>query len=204
MEIHSFTVTPFASNCYVIQENDEAFVIDPGEATAPLLHHIKNLKIHAIINTHGHCDHCGGNAVLINATNAPLYIHEQDLPLLQNLQLQGKMFGVSFPASPDPTGVLHAGDTFQLGNTTLTVLHTPGHSPGHIALATDGIVFTGDTLFAGSIGRTDLFDGNYEDIMRSIREVLLPLPDNTRVYPGHGPETTIEIERHTNPFLGEL
>jgi glyoxylase-like metal-dependent hydrolase (beta-lactamase superfamily II) len=188
-------------NCYVLSEGDEAVVVDPGEAAPELLSYLAPLKVNMVVDTHGHCDHCGGNAGVIAATGASLAIHRGDLPLLQSLEQQGRMFGVPFPPSPAPDVFLEAGQNIQVGETRLEVRHAPGHSPGHIVLVTPGMAFVGDVLFAGSIGRTDLPGGDYGQLIHSIKGQLLTLPDDTVVYSGHGPATTIGTERAGNPFL---
>jgi len=189
------------ANCFVLREADEVLVVDPGEAAPEVLRAIEGRTVRAIVNTHAHADHCGGNAELVRRTGAPLLCHGQDLPLLRTIEQQGMMFGVPFPPSPEPDRLLEEGDTVEVGSARLRVLHTPGHSPGHIVLVGDGFVITGDVLFAGSIGRTDLPGGSYEQLLQSIRDKLMPLPDETVVYSGHGPATTIGEERRTNPFL---
>jgi len=201
MQIQTFLVTPFMVNCYVVTDGEEALVIDPGEAPRALLQALDGLKVRSIVNTHCHCDHCGGNGELVRQTGAELAIHREDLPLLHAAEQQGYMFGLHVPPSPEPTRYLQEGDIVEAGAVRLRVLHAPGHSPGHVVLAGDGFVFAGDVLFAGSIGRTDLPGGDYETLMASIRDKLLPLPDDTIVYSGHGPSTTIGEERATNPFL---
>lgn len=201
MEILQFEMTPFLENGYVIRDSGEALVIDPGEAHPGLLAAIEGYRVPAIVNTHCHCDHCGGNAALVAKTGAPLWCHEDDLPLLRSLEAQGQMFGVSFPPSPDPDRFLNEGDTVTVGSVALEVRHAPGHAPGHIVLVGDGFVIAGDVLFNGSIGRTDLPGGNYDQLITSIRTKLLTLPDDTVVYCGHGPSTTIGQERRSNPFL---
>lgn len=204
MEILSYPVTPFVVNCYVIRDGDEAIVVDPGEATPAVLRAVAGYRVKAIVNTHGHCDHCGGNGALVASTGAELLIHKADLPLLEHLEAQGRMFGVPMEASPSPNRFLEEGDTVSFGSVSLDVLHAPGHSPGHIVLRGDGFVLCGDVLFAGSIGRTDLLGGSYEQLLDSIRTKILPLPDTTVVYSGHGPHTTVGEERRTNPFLAGL
>lgn len=201
MEVLSFPVTPFYTNCYVIKDGDEAIVVDPGEATGELLQSIADCNVTMIFNTHCHCDHSGGNAELVKATGAPLVCHEDDSPLLQTLCEQGRMFGVPFTASPEPDRLIKHGDTITVGNTSFEVRHTPGHSPGHVVLVTDGMVISGDVLFAGSIGRTDLPGGSMAQLMHSITHQMMTLPDETIVYSGHGPATSIGEERISNPFL---
>jgi len=201
VEIQGFALTPFLTNCYVLKDGREAVVIDPGDATESLKRAVADVQVKMIINTHCHCDHCGGNAEMVQFTGAPLACHEAELPLLRTLEQQGSMFGVPFPPSPEPSRFLNEGDEVTVGSVTLKVLFTPGHSPGHITLAADGAVFDGDVLFAGSIGRTDLWGGDYGTLLHSIRTRLLVLPDETIVYSGHGPDTTIGRERYSNPFL---
>jgi len=176
-------------------------VVDPGEAAPEILRSIEGRNVRLIVNTHCHCDHCGGNAGLVEKTGAELAIHEAELPLLRSLDSQGQMFGCYFPPSPDPDRFLKDGDTIDVGAITLKVVHAPGHSPGHIILVGEEFVIAGDVLFAGSIGRTDLPGGSYHELLESIRTKLLSLPDETIVYCGHGPKTTIGTERRSNPFL---
>lgn len=201
MEILCFPLTPFVTNCFVLREGDEALVVDPGDVSPELLRAIEGRTVRAIVNTHCHCDHCGGNAELVERTGAPLLCHREDLPLLHILEQQGIMFGVPFPPSPDPDKFLDEGDTVEVGGESLRVLHTPGHSPGHIVLEGKGYIVSGDVLFAGSIGRSDLPGGDPEQLLNSIRAKLLPMPDDTVVYCGHGTATTIGDERRMNPFL---
>jgi glyoxylase-like metal-dependent hydrolase (beta-lactamase superfamily II) len=204
VDIARFETTPFMSNCFVVREGDAALVIDPGEATDEVLAAVEGVRVAAVVNTHGHADHCGGNATLVERTGAPLLAHAQDLPLIETLPQQGAMFGVPFAPSPKPDRLIDDGDTLDLGPHTFTVRHTPGHSPGHVVLIGDGMVFAGDVLFAGSIGRTDLPGGSHATLLESINRVLLALPDETVVHSGHGPATTIGAERRGNPYLGML
>ena len=201
MEILTFELTPFYENTFVLRDAGEAIVIDPGESDPALLASLSDCTVKAIINTHCHIDHCGGNAELVRHTNAPLLIHRNELPVLHSLEQQGMMFGVRSHPSPEPDAFLDEGDAVTVGTVSLKVLYTPGHSPGHISLAGDGFAFVGDVLFAGSIGRTDLPGGDYAQLIQSIRTKLLTLPDDTEVLSGHGPTTTIGRERATNPFL---
>lgn len=201
MEIQIFQLTPFIMNCYVLKDGGEAIVIDPGDDHPRLRAAVADCKVNMIFNTHCHIDHSGGNAGMVKATGAPLVIHQAELPLLHTMTQQALMFGVPCPASPEPDRFVAEGDTITVGSVEMKVLHTPGHSPGHVVLVGDGFAFVGDVLFAGSIGRTDLPGGSYEQLLASIRTKLLTLPDDTIVYSGHGPETTIGRERATNPFL---
>lgn len=201
MEIRSFCLTPFQANCFVLSEGECALVVDPGDAPPGLLAYLDGFAVQAIVNTHGHCDHTGGNAGVRAHTEAPLCCHEADLPLLRTIAHQGAVFGVPTPESPEPDRLIADGDSFRVGNTDFQVAHTPGHSPGHIVLIGGGIAVVGDVLFAGSIGRSDLPGGNDRQLIESIRTRLLTLPDETVVYCGHGPATAIGTERRTNPFL---
>jgi hydroxyacylglutathione hydrolase len=197
MFVKMFTVGLMETNCFLVGDlrAEEAVVIDPGfdkaSETERVLGEIKRNKFNVkyIVNTHGHPDHTGGNKTLKNATSAPLLIHELDAPMLEN-------------TVADKT--LREGDVLEIGEVKLRVLHTPGHSPGSIALLTVDAAFVGDTLFAGSIGRYDLPGGSLEQLMNSIKTKLLVLPDNTKVFPGHGPVTTIGEERRNNIFLQEF
>lgn len=204
MDIQTFVVTPFGENCYVIKDNGESLIIDPGEAAPAILQAVQGTVVKGIINTHGHCDHCGGNGGVHEKTGAPIMAHAADLRLIQSVEAQGRFFGCYFPPSPDPERLLNEGDVIEAGGIKLQVRHAPGHSPGHIVLVGEGVVFAGDVLFAGSIGRTDLGGGDYNQLLHSIRTQLLTLPDETVVYSGHGPSTTIGEERRMNPFLAGL
>ncbi len=204
MEIKVYEITPFLVNTYILISEGEAIVIDPGEANPKLIKDLETLEVKAVINTHCHIDHCGGNFGVCRATGAPLLVHPESKILLQTLGQQALMFGVPVQSSPPPDGYLQEGDEIKVGDIVLKVLYTPGHAPGHISLVGDGITFVGDVLFQGSIGRTDLPGGDYETLLSSIKEKLFFLPDNTVVYPGHGPTTTIGAERTDNPFVGEF
>jgi len=204
LELLRFELTPFQMNSYILKDGGEAIVVDPGEAAPELLAALENVRVKMVVNTHCHIDHVGGNAAVVTASGAPLACHKGDLTLLHALAEQGMMFGVSAPASPEPDVFLEEGNVIEVGSITLEVRHTPGHSPGHIVLVADGFALVGDVLFAGSIGRTDLPGGSHRQLLASIRDKLLGLPDHTRIYSGHGPETTIGQERANNPFLQDL
>ena len=196
---------PLEVNCYIIgcEETRKAAVIDPGGDVDRILQLLNQHKLKAvmIINTHGHFDHIGGNRELLEATEAELIIHRDDRPVLDRAAEHAAAFGLRAVSSPAPTRELSGGETLQLGKLSLQVIHTPGHSPGGICLYVDDILLVGDTLFAGSIGRTDLPGGDHQLLISGIKEKLLPLPETTRVYPGHGPMTTIGQEKLHNPFL---
>jgi len=204
MEILTHTVTPFGVNCFVIKDHNEAIIVDPGDVTPALLRDIADCTVKRIVNTHCHCDHCGGTAAMIQQTGAELAIHKDELPLLHAMVAQGQMFGFSVTPSPEPDRFLDEGDVVAVGSVSLRVAHVPGHSPGHIMLVGDGCTFSGDVLFAGGIGRMDLPGGSEPQLMHTLRTRLMTLPGETVVYPGHGPTTTIDEERRTNPFLVEL
>jgi glyoxylase-like metal-dependent hydrolase (beta-lactamase superfamily II) len=194
-------MTPFVTNCYVVRDGESALVVDPGDVTQELLDAIDGYTVKTVVNTHCHCDHCGGNAGILERTGAELVCHQAELPLLRSLVQQGMMFGVPFTPSPEPDRFLTEGDTVEVGDIKLEVRFAPGHSPGHLILVGNDFVLGGDVLFAGSIGRTDLPGGSHEQLLESIRTKMLTLPDETVVYSGHGPATTIGAERRTNPFL---
>ncbi len=203
-------VGSLGTNCYIIgcEETLEAAVIDPGGDAGRILSELSrhNLKLSKIINTHGHVDHIGGNRKLKEESQAELIIHTADASMLtssgRNLSLLSG-FAITGPAA-DRT--VKEGDQIKVGNTvTLDVLETPGHTPGGISLKLDVgekvLIFVGDTLFNGSIGRTDFPGGSYRQLIESIQQKLMVLPDDTEVYPGHGPGTTVGFEKAHNPFL---
>lgn len=205
-------------NCSILgdPETREALVLDPGDDVDRVLQVLSrhSLVVRAIVSTHAHIDHVGGLHKLQQATGAPVLMHADDLDLYKHLDLQAEWLGVPPPPSAHVDGLLREGDAVRWGPFAATVLHTPGHTPGSVSLylpeqdraaraasSGPGVLLAGDTLFAGSIGRTDLWGGSLEQILRSIHDKLIVLPDETLVYPGHGPATTIGRERDTNPFL---
>lgn len=200
-----------ACNCSVLgdEKTGEAIVIDPGDEIERVQEVLRrhNLKVRYIVTTHAHIDHVGGIEALKQATGAAVLMNEADLPLYQSLALQAAWLGVAPPAAVEVDQFLKDGDSFKCGAHSLEVLHTPGHSPGSLCLHLPGdgpTIFSGDTLFQSSIGRTDLWGGSFDQIIRSIKNTLLQFPDATRVFPGHGPATTIGDERESNPFLQGL
>jgi len=178
-------------------------VIDPGGNGQKVLKTIEVLGLTPIfiVNTHGHFDHTAANAYLKRATGAELLIHRADEPLILGQSRNAAFWGIEVEDSPPADRYIDEGDLIVIGDITLQVIHTPGHTPGGVSLFTDRMVFVGDTLFQGSIGRTDFPGGDYRQLISSIKEKLLPLGDDVIVYPGHGPQTTIGQERQTNPFL---
>lgn len=207
MKITRLVVGPLQVNCYIVsdEKSREAIVIDPGDDGQKVLAAVREqgLIVRYIVNTHAHFDHVGANKAVKDATGAELLIHQEDDALLGNTAGQARMFGMTAPSSPKADRYVAQGDRISVGSITLKVLHTPGHSGGGICLAGDGVVFTGDALFAGSIGRTDLFGGDLTTLITSIKEQLMTLPDDTVVLSGHGPGSTIGDERRENPFLNE-
>ena len=200
-----------ACNCSVLgdEETREAIVIDPGDEVERVQEILQRhgLRARLIVATHAHIDHVGGIEALKRATGAAVLMNERDLPLYQNLALQAAWLGVAPPAAVEVDQFLKDGDRLSCGGHSIEVLHTPGHSPGSLCLHLPGetsTIFSGDTLFQASIGRTDLWGGSFDEIIRSIKNTLLQFPDATRVFPGHGPATTIGDERESNPFLQNL
>ena len=208
MIVKTLVVGPFASNCFVVgsETTRKGMIIDPGADPQDILKTVSDLdlSIVTIVATHNHIDHVGALRTVKNATKAVYAVHEADAreatPIVFGRML-GLMMGSSLRAPPKPDRLLQGGDVIEIGDLKFDVLHTPGHSPGGISLLSDGIVFSGDTLFNLGIGRTDLAGGDYAKLMESIITKLMVLPDSTIVYPGHGPETTIGTERKWNPFL---
>jgi glyoxylase-like metal-dependent hydrolase (beta-lactamase superfamily II) len=195
------------ANCFVLgcDATQEAAVIDPGDEPDRILLALaeSNLTVKLIINTHGHFDHVGANKKLNEVTGAPILIHPLDAPMLNQLADSAAAWGMAADNSPPPDRELQDGDQVSFGKINLQVLHTPGHTPGGISLYTDQEVFVGDTLFAGSIGRTDFPGGSFETLKESIQQKLFALSDDLKVYPGHNQPTTIGVEKRTNPFVGE-
>ena len=187
--LRKIVVGPYQSNCYILgcKTTMEGLVIDPGDDVMRIVKTITEtgLKIRYILITHGHIDHVGGAGELKKITGAPVYIHPMDIQ------------GLGF--SPD--GHVSEEEDLKLGSYVIKTLHTPGHSPGGVCYHAPGAVFTGDSIFAGSVGRTDFPGGNHQLLIKGVREKVLSLDGNLRIYPGHGPASTIERERRTNPFF---
>ena len=211
MLFESFPVGPLACNCTILgdEETREAIVIDPGDDVSRIHKRLteQGLKLKQILVTHGHIDHVGGALKLKRLTGAPIYMNENDLPQLDMMDTQASWLGLDLrvPETAPPDEGLKDGQLVGLEHYPAQVLHTPGHTQGSICLhfAPVGLLIAGDTLFAGSIGRTDFPGGNFDQIIASLRARLLTLPDETKVLPGHGPATTIGEERASNPFLQE-
>ncbi|HXZ78369.1 MAG TPA: MBL fold metallo-hydrolase [Terriglobales bacterium] len=202
-----FPVGPLQCNCSVVgdETTHEGMVIDPGDNIERVLEILKEhgLKLKQIVITHGHIDHVGGAMKLKRATGAPILINKNDSTQLGLLDMQASWLGMRAPGPVDIDASLEEADQLEVGQSRATVMHTPGHTEGSTCLyfPAEKKLIAGDTLFAGSIGRTDLPGGDFDKIMRSLRDRLMALPDETEVIPGHGPLTTIGEERESNPFL---
>lgn len=207
MIVESFPVGPLHCNCTILGDEvtHEALVVDPGDNIPEILSRLQKhgLTLRQIVITHAHIDHVGGAALLRKATGAPVFLNQKDLGLLGMMEIQAGWLGVPTPEVAPPDASADDGLSIGLATLPAEVLHTPGHTPGSICLhfPAQHLLLAGDTLFAGSIGRTDLPGGDGRQILRSLRERLVVLPDATRVLPGHGPETTIGEEKQSNPFL---
>ncbi len=206
MIISSLPVGVIQTNCYIVgcPETKKGAIIDPGGDPQKILAEVgrQGLLIEYVLNTHAHFDHTYANGPIVRATGATLALHPQDLPLL-NASGGAAMFGLRADPSPPPDLELHDGDELDVGTLRLRVLHAPGHTPGHVCFyeKAHGVLFDGDVLFNRSIGRTDLPGGNFQQMMDSIQRVLFALPDDTVVYSGHGPATSIGEEKRFNPWL---
>ncbi|MEX0593727.1 MAG: MBL fold metallo-hydrolase [Balneolaceae bacterium] len=209
MQVESFTVGPFAENSYLLLDGEEALIVDPGFSNQReleiFLNYLKRSGARpiAILLTHAHVDHVLGLSGILRHDDLPVWLSDRDRWLWKNAEEQAALFGIQmagFHADPEP---LPEGKGFQLGSFTMDVIDTPGHSPDHVSLyfPDEGVLVSGDALFRESIGRTDLYKGRSDELVQSIREKLYPLPDETVVWPGHGPSTTIGHEKSHNPFV---
>ena len=207
MIIKKLVVGPLEENSYVAadEKTKQALVIDPGDEPDRIIELIKNnaFEVKAIICTHAHFDHIGAVGDVKKVTGAKVLIHESDMELYRGAKDQAAFWGYDLDDIPEPDTFLNEGDEVRIGNLTFKVLHTPGHSPGGICLYGEGVVFTGDTLFHGSVGRTDFHGGDMAKLKESFKR-LLGLPEDTTVFSGHGPETTIGREKRENFFITEL
>lgn len=205
MLIRAFVTGPLETNTYLVADRavGEAMVIDPGGDPGEILAFLaaERLRCRHIVNTHGHFDHVSGNRALKSATGASLLIHEGDVPMLSVAMAQARHFLLHAENSPQADILLADQEELRIGTALLRVVHTPGHSPGGITLVAKGMAFCGDLVFHGSVGRTDLPGGSERVLLDSIRRHILTLPDDTVLYPGHGPETTVGLEKRQNPFF---
>jgi hydroxyacylglutathione hydrolase len=212
VNVDFFSFNPFQENTYILSdETGECIIIDPGCYTSSEKNELKsfitskNLRPVYLINTHSHLDHVLGNNFVHSTWNLLPILHKIELPGLLGVPAYAHIYGINAEPSPEPLEFLNEGDQIKFGNSELEVLYTPGHSAGHVTLVNNKQKFmiSGDVLFLGSIGRTDLPGGDYDTLITTIKNKLLPLGDDYKVYPGHGPETTIGYERKNNPFLND-
>jgi hydroxyacylglutathione hydrolase len=205
LRAHVMEVGPLAANAYIVEHvpSRAAVVVDPGDDGEAILREIeaRRLSLERILLTHGHFDHVGAVAFLRRRTGVPVCIHPEDAPALRNAARQGLMFGLRIPDQPDPDTLVRDGDLLPFGDTELRVAHTPGHTPGGVSYIIGRMAFVGDLVFAGSIGRTDLPGGSYEQLIEAVRTKIFTLDADTVLLPGHGPPTTVGTEKRTNPFF---
>ena len=205
MNYETVVVGALETNCYLVfcDETRECAVIDPGAEPEKIFSALTSLDLKPVVmlNTHGHVDHIGANADIKEKYGIPLGLHSADLLIFEAGPRMELGLILSARPSPAPDRFLEAGDAIEVGRKKLRVIHTPGHSPGSVSFLSDGILFSGDTLFSGGVGRTDLPGGSQRVLESSIREKIFTLPDDTVVLPGHGPKTTVIEERESNPFL---
>lgn len=207
MNVETFVAPGFEQNAYLVWATGSrtAVVIDPGGRSSEMLERLaaRKLTLDAVLLTHAHIDHVEGVAHVVRHTGAPIYLHPGDKPLYDNVAVQAARFGMQIEVPPPYDHPLAHGQTLELAGLTFQVRHVPGHAPGHVIFHVEAATaaFVGDVVFQGSIGRTDLPGGNFEELMNSIRQQVLTLPETTVLYSGHGPATTVERERVGNPFL---
>lgn len=213
LHLRAFTFNPFQENTFLLYNDEkQAWIVDPGMYDTSEIQELKTaleekqLVLQGIINTHAHIDHILGVQYLKDTYDIPFRLHEKELPVLLNARNTAAMFGFRLDTVPEATSFIREGEPLMLGDDALEVLFTPGHSPGSISFYSreGGWLIGGDVLFAGSIGRTDLPGGNHSTLLQSIRTQLFPLPDATRVFPGHGPATLIGTEKKSNPFFNKI
>ncbi|MGQ0713327.1 MAG: MBL fold metallo-hydrolase [Gemmatimonadaceae bacterium] len=204
MIVRALTVGPLEENAFLVVDETtrRAVLIDPGEEADRLLAAVRDerAELDAIWLTHAHMDHVGAIAAIIRAAPVPIFVHPRERPIYDSAAQHGLVFGLRVEQPPAPDRALADGDALHVGTLTFSVIHTPGHAPGHVVIHGNGVAFVGDCLFAGSIGRTDLPLADGAQLERSL-ERICSLPDDTIVYPGHGPATSIGREKRTNPFL---
>jgi hydroxyacylglutathione hydrolase len=205
MKYELIVVGALETNCYLVycEETRACAVIDPGADHEKIVAAIADLELKPaiVLNTHGHVDHIGANSDILEKYGVPLAMHKADAGMIHVSDMIELSLLLGARDSPPPDRLLADGDEVAVGRFSLRILHTPGHTPGSIGFLHDGVLFSGDTLFCGGVGRTDLPGGSWKDLERSIRERILTLPEDTIVLPGHGPHTSVEQERGSNPFL---
>ncbi|HSL91093.1 MAG TPA: MBL fold metallo-hydrolase [Candidatus Limnocylindrales bacterium] len=207
VRVHVMEVGPLAVNCYLVEHvpTRKAVVIDPGGDGGAILGEIGRLglAVDKILLTHGHFDHVGAVAHLRDKSGAKVHIHPDDVGRMKTARRQGLMFGLSVADPPPPDVLVGDGDTVTFEDRVFLVAHTPGHTPGCVSYIMEKTAFVGDLIFAGSIGRTDLPGGDHDALIRAVREKIFVLPDDTVLFPGHGPTTTVGEEKRSNPFFAE-
>ena len=205
LRVYVMEVGPLAENAYIVEhvESRKAAVVDPGDEGEEILSRIaeRGITLDKILLTHGHFDHVGAVSALKERTGANVYIHPEDAERMMTAGRQGAMFGLRVPAPPRPDVLVREGDSVSLGAVSFRVLHTPGHTPGHVTYLSGDLAFVGDLIFEGSIGRTDLPGGSLDALLRAVREKIFTLPGETILFPGHGPATTVADEKRGNPFF---
>ena len=209
MEIRTFEVGPFAENSYLLTSGDDALLIDPGFSNESEFKRFRSAfantgtSLRAVLLTHAHIDHVLGLPAVLDAFDVDIYLNHSDLTPWKNIEQQAAMFGLNADSLDFEPKPLPADQVFEIGSFSMDVLYTPGHAPDHVSLyfENDNALIAGDTLFKGSVGRTDLYKGDSALLKESIRSKLYALPDSTVVYPGHGPQTTIGEEKNSNPFV---
>ena len=205
MKYEKLSVGVLETNCYLVYcpETLECAVVDPGAEAERIFRLIaeKGLKPRVLLNTHGHVDHIGANKDIKDKFDIPLYIHSADSAMLERVHQTEMAFFLGAKDSPPPDHFLKDGDKLKIGKSFLRVIHTPGHSPGSVSFLGDGFLLSGDTLFFGGVGRTDLPGGSWQEMESSIKNKILTMPDEMLVLPGHGPSTTVGQEKRSNPFI---
>jgi len=205
LRVYVMEVGPLAENAYIVEHvaTRKGVVVDPGDEGEEILSRIaeRGITLDKILLTHGHFDHVGAVRTLRDRTGARVHVHAEEVGRMRTANRQGGMFGLSVENPPAPDVLVREGDVVVLGDQEFRVLHTPGHTPGHVTFLTGEMAFVGDLIFAGSIGRTDLPGGSFDDLIRAVREKIFTLPDRTVLFPGHGPATTVGEEKRSNPFF---
>jgi len=205
LRVYVMEVGPLVENAYIVEHvaSRTAAVVDPGDDGEEILSRLaeRGITLDKILLTHGHFDHVGAVRTLRERTGARIHVHADEVDRMRTAGRQGGMFGLSVQNPPAPDVLVREGDVVGLGDQEFRVLHTPGHTPGHVTFLTGEMAFVGDLIFAGSIGRTDLPGGSYDDLIRAVREKIFTLPDRTVLFPGHGPATTVGEEKRSNPFF---